>query len=131
MTTGDITNALHIYFHALNGEDLDAIVAAFTEDASVMSPGEPTATGSDQIRDLYRESIGRLGFGRVVHVDELRHEGVLGFARCHTTGTLTLRAEDKTIDAVSRELFGLIDTPAGWRIQCYMFNQPVAVAPHG
>jgi ketosteroid isomerase-like protein len=131
MTTEDLALAVRTYFDALNSHDLDAITATFTRDASVMGPGEPTATGSAQVRDLYHGTLERLAFGRIVHIDELEQQGALGVVRCHTTGSLTLRAEDKTIEAVSRELFGLVNLDGeGWKIKYYMFNQPVAIPSH-
>lgn len=134
MVADDPIAAVHAYFDGLNAHRLEAIVAAFTSNSTVMLPDAPTASGAPAIRDLYRERLERFDYGRVLHVDDLDRHGDLAVARCHTTGQFTLRASRATVEAVSRELFTLVRTAdggrgIGWGIKHYMANQPVAL-PH-
>lgn len=116
------------YFDGLNSSDLDAIVDVFAEDATAMLPNAPTASGRSAIADLYRSRLDTFRYGRILHVDDLRECGDLAVARCHTSGTLTRRVDETTMEAESRELFTVVRRGDGaWSIQHYMANQLVAI----
>ncbi|QEE26273.1 steroid delta-isomerase [Rhodanobacter glycinis] len=52
-----MTDVVHAYVRALNGADLDAIMALYAEDATVEDPvGSPPKVGSAAIRAFYAAS---------------------------------------------------------------------------
>lgn len=114
---------IEAYIHGLNAHDLDAVVGIFADDASLMANESATASGRTEIRAAYAHRFTIFDYGRILHVDDWSADGDLAVVRCHTTGSLTLKATDTTIDAVSRELFALKRVDGEWRIYCYMFNR--------
>jgi threonine dehydrogenase-like Zn-dependent dehydrogenase len=110
MDTAGVREPIDAYFRALNGEDL----------------GSETVVGKGAIADLYRQRAQVYGYGRQVHFDAVEQRLDLAAARCHSTGTLLLRKEGRTLEVVARELFLLRRDDRGWRITCYMNNRPGA-----
>lgn len=117
------------YIAALNAHDLQRVLDAFTDDAVVMAPETPTAVGSAAVRALYEARFATYDYARELHIDDVVEHDGLAVARCHTTGTLTLRQNGTAVEAISRELFTLRRGDHGWHIRHYMFNAP-APLPH-
>lgn len=115
--------AVRAYFTALNGSDLEGILAAFADDGSVMADGFPSATGQEELRRLFTGIFKALSFGRELHLDRIIEAGDLATAQTHTTGTQTRLETNTTISGLSRELWVLRKTGSGWRIVDYMFNR--------
>ncbi len=126
MTTGPepaVLAPIHVYFDALNGRDLDAVMEVFTADAVVMPNEAASAVGAEAVRATYASRFAAFEYRRELHVDDSLVDGDLATVRCHTTGSFTLLAEGRRIDGVSRELFVLQRESGAWRIRCYMFNR--------
>jgi len=129
-SAADVTDPVKAYMKALNASDIEAVLALFTDDGSLMANEAPTAVGPAELRATFTRFFSMLEFGRQLHVDEAFTGGDVGVVRSHTTGTLTMRATDTRIEAVSRELFVLQRVGDRWRIRSYMFNA-AAPAQHG
>lgn len=61
---------------------------------------------------------------RDLHIDHVREGGELGAMHTHTTGTVTILANDTAISVLSRKLFVVRRSQSGWHITDYMFNRP-------
>ena len=115
--------AVRAYFTALNGADLDGLVAVFADDGSVMADEFPSATGREELHRLFTGIFNARRFGRELHIDRVIEAGDLAAVQTHTTGTLTMLDTNTTVHGVSRELWVLRKADSGWRIVDYMFNR--------
>lgn len=119
-----VTEPIRNYFAGLNTANLDMVLSAMSDDASVMAPGAPTASGADAVRALYAERLSVFEYRRELHIDASDVSGDIAAVRCHTTGSFTNVATQQQIDAVSREVFVLRRQGITWRIATYIFNSP-------
>lgn len=111
------------YFTALNGGDLEGIVRVFAEDGALLADEAETVFGHARLRDTFAATFQAISFQRDLQIDRIREDAETAVALTRTTGTFTLLDGDRTIAAVSRELFVLRKSGGEWRITEYMFNR--------
>jgi conserved hypothetical protein len=121
---GSVESTVRAYFEALNRSDVEGVVSAFADDGTFMADEMEAAIGEDQIRRTFQGAFQARSFQRELHVDEVREGEDMASARTHTTGTITMLADNNVVSVVSRELFVLRKSAEGWRITDYMFNRP-------
>lgn len=92
--------AVRAYFTALNGSDLEGILASFADDGSVMADGFPSAAGQEELRRLFTGIFTALSFGRELHLDRIIEEGDLATAQTHPTCTQTRLETNTTISGL-------------------------------
>jgi len=110
------------YFEALNTGDVGSIRRLFTDDAVVMLPGFPTATGSHEIGRMFEGAFAATRLAMTPTIDAAEARGPLATVRSHASGTMTLTALGSTIPQENREVWILRNTGDRWRIAAYMFN---------
>ena len=127
MDTTDPTTAVLAtvarYFDAINAHDLDAVSDVFSDSATLMANEVESVLGATAIREAYAQRFTIFDYARELHVDDCLCVGEVAVVRCHTTGSFTLRESATRVEGVSRELFVLRPTDAGWKIHVYMFNR--------
>lgn len=84
-----ITSRSDAWEAALNAKDIDTLVSMYTDDARVMAPGTPTATGSAAVRDAFSGMI-NAGFTGTLTPVETRVSGDIGY----NVGTFELTTGD-------------------------------------
>lgn len=118
-----VKSAVSAYFDALNSSDVEGLVSVFTEDGALMGHEMETLRGQEQIRRAFQGIFQGVSFQRELHFDEVQESEGTAIARTHSTGTITILANDHVDSPVSRELFVLRKSADGWRITDYMFNR--------
>lgn len=88
----DITSRSDAWETALNAKDIDTLVSLYAEDARVMPPGHPLATGTEAVREAFSGMIAAGFTGTLTPVDT-RVSGDIGF----NVGTFELTMGDGTV----------------------------------
>jgi len=114
---------IETYIAALNAHDLDRVVSVFTSDGALMAHEAETAMGSAELRAAFAHRFTMFDYGRKLHVEDWYGDAEVAVVRCHTTGSLTIKATGVTVAAVGRELFCLRHIGGQWKIASYMFNR--------
>jgi uncharacterized protein (TIGR02246 family) len=114
-------DAVMAYFEAFNRANVDDILTLFTQDATVMADGVPTASGSSQLRTTYEQFFAAFTVTEDVTLDRVETGSDLAVVRTHSFGTITPTGGEPAPLAL-RELFALRRTADGWRINEYAFN---------
>ena len=119
-----IRQLLQDYAAALKSASPQATAALYTDDGIVMPPAAPTAIGMKAVEDNYRATFHAIGLDLTFKVLEINVMGNDAMVRSTSSGTVTLKAENKHIQDHFRELFMLRKVAGKWKIARYMFNQP-------
>jgi steroid delta-isomerase len=90
-----IADTLQAYVDAVGGDDVDTVLALFTEDAVVEDPvGTTPNAGSEALRAFYQ-----------IAVDNVEHMELEGNVRvCGNWGAAAMRAKPKGVDMVMETL---------------------------
>jgi ketosteroid isomerase-like protein len=78
---------------AANTGSLDSVTAIYTEDASLMPPGEPAVTGREAIRQYWGRVMDRYTLRYDLGMDELEGRGDLAYQRGHYKLTASPKAK--------------------------------------
>ncbi len=87
-----ITSRSDAWEAALNAQDIDTLVSMYTDDARVMPPGMPLASGTQAVRDAFSGMIAA-GFTGTLTPVETRVAGDIGY----NVGTFELTMGDGTV----------------------------------
>ncbi len=117
---------IETYIAGLNAHDLDTVVSAFTSDGALMAHEAETAVGTAELSAAFAQRFTMFDYGRQLHIEDWYGDAEVAVVRCHTTGSLTIRATGVTVEAVGRELFALRRVDGQWKIASYMFNRTTA-----
>jgi ketosteroid isomerase-like protein len=78
---------------AANTGSLDSVTAVYTEDASLMPPGEPAVTGRESIRQYWGRVMDQYTLRYELGMDELEGRGDLAYQRGHYKLTASPKAK--------------------------------------
>jgi uncharacterized protein (TIGR02246 family) len=68
--TTEISNAVAKLMNYVNQGDLDNMVAMYTDDTSVLPPGEKSIYGIEAVREFWNEMLHQVGFSDVAYTIE-------------------------------------------------------------
>ncbi|GAB3641312.1 YybH family protein [Spirosoma arcticum] len=120
-----IQQLLDTYGAALNGSDAARIIPLFAQDGVFLAPGNPTATGQNQIKGAFDGLFGavtlKLQFtpAQITVVNDK-----YAYATSTSSGTLTVKSNGQSAPNAYRELWVFVKENGQWKIARYLFNQP-------
>lgn len=120
-----VTRQLNQYADALNGSDVDRIMALYATDAVFMPQNSSPAVGREAVRAAYRQVFSTIKLDIRFTVDEIRQlSSDWAFARTRSNGTIKLLSSDQQPRAEgSQEIFLLHREGDGqWRFARYIFS---------
>jgi ketosteroid isomerase-like protein len=121
-TKAQVRATIETYAALRKAGDVEGLVDLFTVRGSVMAPGHPTSTGSEELRAAYEPFRTALGLECRYEFDEILSDGQMASARTRSTGTVLRRATGETSGASWRELFVLHRVDGRWKIAQYTFQ---------
>lgn len=124
-----VRTVIETYVQALNADDVETIVGLYTANGVFMPAGKPTAVGSAQIEQAYKNVFKALDLEVAFHFDEIVLSGPIAYVRTASDGQIKLLDNNTAIDNNSRELFIMEKSQGQWRIARYMFNE-ASSQPH-
>ncbi len=115
---------------AVNTGSLDRVTAIYTEDASLMPPGEPALNGSEAIRQYWGRVMDQYNLRYELGMDELEGRGDLAYQRGHfkliaspkAKGAAAMSDQGKFVVVYRREATG------AWGIVIDMYNSDLLPA---
>ncbi|WP_420138337.1 YybH family protein [Sphingomonas sp.] len=120
----NVEDVLAAYEKALNGSDIDAVLAAFGPEAVFMAPNNPSAVGLEQLRAAYTGIFQTIAFETELQVQEFVQVAPdWAFVRTDSAGFVTIRATDQRVPDSNHELFIFHKDDADtWKIARYAFS---------
>lgn len=109
---------------AVNAGSPDSVASVYTEDASLMPPGEPAITGREAIRQYWGRVMDQYSLRYELGMDELQGRGDLAYQRGHfkltaspkAKGAAAMSDEGKFVAVYRRGADG------GWGVVIDMYN---------
>ena len=120
-----------VYHAALSAGNLDAAVAFFTADATVMPPNAPPVHGTDAIRQHFSGLIAGTNFTVAVKSERVSGDGNLAYniGSYHSTGTLKDSVKTPIPPEDGKYLQVLLRQPNGsWKAVADIWNANAAPA---
>jgi uncharacterized protein (TIGR02246 family) len=133
-TTGDsaqIKAIMERYALAMRNNDVEALVALYTNDGVFMREGLPAIAGTEALRAGYRTVFGTLKLDLAFEIEEAEVAGDMAWLRGTSTGRIKILATG----AESEDSFNLLVVfrrdGGSWKIRCYLYasNKPGAGTP--
>lgn len=121
----EIARQLVRYQEALNGADLEQVMALYAEDAVFMPQYSEAAVGRQAVRASYRRIFDTIRLDVRFQIDEIRLLSKdWAYARTRSNGTVkVLKSEQPTGPEANQELFLLHRENDGqWRFARYLFT---------
>ena len=87
------------WFKAFNAGDADAVAASYADDAVVMAPGAPPASGTAAIKQLIAREVAGAKSGGVTLVQGKLSDVTVSRDMAWHTGTYSVIKDGKTVDA--------------------------------
>lgn len=136
MTTSDspdkaaIEAIIFAYFEALNHSDVEAAIALYTDDPVQLPFMQPTVTGTEAVRNGYKDLFQIVRFQMRTEIEELvQMSPEWAFVRTETAGMFIPIRTGQPAPATFHEVFILRKASgAKWRIARYSFS-PTAPLP--
>ena len=122
----EITARSDAWEAALNAQDIDALVALYTDDARVMAPGSPIQAGTAAVRD-YIGAMVAAGIGGELTTVEARVSGDLAYH----VGTYTTQIDGTTVDTGKFVETWRRGDDGVWRISNDIWNSDAAAGHDG
>ena len=107
--------------------DIELYLSIFTEDAVVMPPGYPAATGKEELRPMIEGLFGLFDLELPYTVEEVEVIGDRAFARSSWLYSMTPKDGGETTTSPGKQFDNLKRQSDGsWKIyiQCYNYNEP-------
>jgi len=107
--------------------DVELYLSIFTEDAVVMPPGYPTATGKEELRPMIEGLFGLFDLELPYTVEDVEVIGDRAFARSNWLYSMTPKEGGETTTSPGKQFDNLKRQSDGsWKIhiQCYNYNEP-------
>ena len=118
-----IRSAIANYDAALKAGDVDAVMAAYIEEAVFMPLNVPALVGQEAVRAWYQAFLDYSAVDLNFAVDEVVVSGHWAFARATFLGTETPRAGGGSVEIDGKAIFILQKQDDGsWKIARYLFN---------
>lgn len=114
------------YERALNGNDLETILALYGSDPVFMPQHAPALVGRDAVRAGYRQVFETLKLNITFEISEIEEAGDWAWARTSSAGRTRILAADVEVTEGNNELFVFRRESGAWKIHRYLFatNQP-------
>ncbi len=124
-STRQITQVIEQYFSVLGTSNAGALTELFTEDAELLPPGAPTATGREQIQGTYEYVFSAMRLDLSVTIERVTILGNYALVSSSSAGKITMLPSGQTTDGNRfRETFILRKIKGQWRIARYIYNTP-------
>ena len=108
---------------AFNESNADGIAKHFAEDAVLMAPGKPSATGKDAVRAYYQSIFDEYEPELDSHYEEVEVSGDLAYGRGFATVRLTPKAGGEPLASTAKYLNILKRQPDGtWKTTHDIWN---------
>jgi len=111
------------YSRALQASDRDAILRLYTDRSEVVPEGGPSVRGIKAIDTFYADTLSAIGFENDLQVVSSQIHDDIAIFRSEQPIIVTTVADGTRTPSYFRELFVLVRTTEGWRINTYMFSQ--------
>ena len=123
-----IQELIKTYEVALNGNDLEKILALYGSDPVFMPQHGPALVGRDAVGAGYRQVFETIKLNIKFEVHETEEAGDWAWARTSSAGRTRILAAGVEVTEGNNELFIFRREGADWRIHRYLFatNQPRA-----
>lgn len=123
-----ITELIKTYESALNGNDLERILALYGSEPVFMPQHAPALVGRDAVRAGYTQVFETLKLNIAFAIHEIEEAGDWAWARTSSAGRTRILAAGVEVTEGNNELFVFRREGGEWRIHRYLFstNQPRA-----
>lgn len=118
-----IKQLIMAYGKAMNGSNVQEVVALFTEDGVFMPAKEATAMGLKQIKAAFEHEFKTIDLDVSIVFDEIMVQGDFAVVRSRSDGKIHLLGPNKTVSTEAyRAFFVLKKVKNQWKIARFMFN---------
>ncbi len=119
----EIEQLLNKYEHALNTGDVNAAVQLYTDDGVFMAPDNPTAIGTQVLRQAYAGVFQAISLKLKFQIAEAKLlSPEWAMLRTTSSGTVKIVANGAEVPGSNQELFLLRKTGEQWKIARYSFS---------
>ena len=118
-----IEKVLRVYENGLNTSDVNKVLQVYAQDGVFMPTSLPTAKGTEQLRESYKNVFNAIQLNVKFTIDEIVVSNDVSFAQTSSKGTTLIHANGQTVAEENREFFFLKKENGEWKISRYMFNK--------
>jgi uncharacterized protein (TIGR02246 family) len=119
----EIEQLLNKYEHALNTSDVNAAVQLYTDDGVFMAPENPTAVGTQVLREAYAGVFQAIALKLKFQIAEAKLlSPEWAMLRTTSSGTVKIVANGAEVPGSNQELFLLRKMGGQWKIARYSFS---------
>lgn len=105
-----------------NASDLEAVMAAYADDAVLLPPNEPAVHGKDAIRARYIRMFATTRMNVRFEIDDDCMQHRIGFVRGHTMGRRVSTNGARVEDLTGKFVMVLSRRGGGWKISSLIWN---------
>ncbi len=119
-----VTALIYEYVKKISQSDLEAMLNFYASDAVLMAEYNDPCVGVTEIRRVYQGAFEMFSLNATIAVDEVVQMAPDWiFARCHSSGTMTVKAAGQSGPFANQELFIFGKGGDGsWKIARYSFS---------